>query len=63
MEKNIDARIESLLENSRMKELICSDDISFKRLLELMTKMHYESRGYHVVIDEHDPLQQDTPEG
>lgn len=63
MEKNIDERIKSLLENTRMKELICSDDISFKRLLELMTKMHYEALGYKVVIDEHDPAMADTPEG
>jgi hypothetical protein len=46
-----------------MKELICNDAVTFKRLLELMTKMHYEAKGYQVVIDELHPLMADTPEG
>jgi hypothetical protein len=63
MEENIDERIKSLLENTRLKELICNDAVTFKRLLELMTKMHNESKGYHVVVDEHHPAMADTPEG
>lgn len=63
MVKTIDEKINALLETSRMKDMICGDDITFKRMLELMAKMHYEARGYHVVIDEGHPAFADTPEG